>query len=62
MCFTTHRALSEYAQQRPEAIKLSLGFLGTGEALRTDSRVLAADLDNGAVQELPRLKDSAVKQ
>lgn len=59
----THKALSECAQQRPEAIKLLLGFLGTAlPALSTDSQVLAAGLDNGGIQELPRWRVSEVKQ
>lgn len=64
VCFATHKALVRgCAQQRPEAIKLLLGFLGTElPALRTDSWVLAALLDNGGIQELPKLRVSEVKQ
>lgn len=57
------QSLVRGAQQRPEAIKLFLGFLGTElPALRTDSPVLAARLDNGGIRELPRLKVSEIKQ
>lgn len=64
VCFATHKALVRgCAEQRPEAIKLLLGFLGTEfPALRRDSWVLAALLDNGGIQELPKLRVSEVKQ
>lgn len=57
------KPLSQGTQQRPEAIKLLLGFLGTEhQAGRIDSWFLAARLDNEGIQEPPRLRVSEGKQ